>query len=433
MRILLCTDRYYPAISGVVTSVMTLKKYLEALGNEVKVLTLSDDMNSHVTEDVVYIGSFDANRIYPDVRIKHPVNREHINSLIRWKPDVIHCNTEFSTFFLAKHIYRACHCPMILTYHTDYEDYLHYLALSKKFGRRLLRRYVNYVSSYMTYIICPTGKTASQLVNYGVRSEIRTIPTGLDLERFTKKADEAELDRLRDRFNISRGLPTLVYVGRLGKEKNLTQIVDYLSGYSDKDFQFIIVGDGPDRREIEDQVRSSTIGSKTIFTGMIAQADIPLFYKIGDLFLSASQSETQGLTYIEAMAAGTPILCRKDKCLDGVVDDGVNSYLFETREEFCRKLEYFFLHRDIWPEISRAGPVPGCGQELQAAQVLLLLDLLAPADGPLPLDLADDLKLISQVQTVQKIVHHVREHKFLLHFQLDRSEILSLAIAVYHK
>ena len=208
MRILLCTDRYYPAISGVVTSVMTLKKYLEALGNEVKVLTLSDDMNSHVTEDVVYIGSFDANRIYPDVRIKHPVNREHINSLIRWKPDVIHCNTEFSTFFLAKHIYRACHCPMILTYHTDYEDYLHYLALSKKFGRRLLRRYVNYVSSYMTYIICPTGKTASQLVNYGVRSEIRTIPTGLDLERFTKEADEAELDRLRDRFNISRGLPS---------------------------------------------------------------------------------------------------------------------------------------------------------------------------------------------------------------------------------
>lgn len=351
MRILLCTDRYYPAISGVVTSVMTLKKYLEALGNEVKVLTLSDDMNSHATEDVVYIGSFDANRIYPDVRIKHPVNREHINSLIRWKPDVIHCNTEFSTFFLAKHIYRACHCPMILTYHTDYEDYLHYLALSKKFGRRLLRRYVNYVSSYMTYIICPTGKTASQLVNYGVRSEIRTIPTGLDLERFTKEADEAELDRLRDRFNIRMGLPTLVYVGRLGKEKNLTQIVDYLSGYSDKDFQFIIVGDGPDRREIEDQVRSSTIGSKTIFTGMIAQADIPLFYKIGDLFLSASQSETQGLTYIEAMAAGTPILCRKDKCLDGVVDDGVNSYLFETREEFCRKLEYFFLHRDIWPEI----------------------------------------------------------------------------------
>ena len=85
MKVLLCTDRYYPAISGVVTSVMTLKKYLEAAGDEVRVLTLSDTISSHVDGDIVYIGSFDADRIYPDVRIKHPVNREYIKTLIDWK------------------------------------------------------------------------------------------------------------------------------------------------------------------------------------------------------------------------------------------------------------------------------------------------------------------------------------------------------------
>ena len=353
MKVLLCTDRYYPAISGVVTSVMTLKKHLEASGDEVRVLTLSDTMTSHMGDDVVYIGSFDADRIYPDVRIKHPVNREFIQRLIDWRPDVIHCNTEFSTFFLAKHIYRACRCPMVLTYHTDYEDYVHYLALSRRFGRFLLKRYIGYVAGYMTYIISPTEKTAHQLTEYGIRTPIRIIPTGLDLERFLAPASEQALDEARGRYGIRTDVSTIVYVGRLGKEKNLDEIVDHLASYSDRNFQFVIVGDGPDRAEIQEHVKASGIADRTVFTGMIAQEDVPLFYKLGDLFVSASTSETQGLTYIEAMAAGTPLLCRKDKCLDGVVDDGVNGFLFESRDEFCSKLEHFFANRQLWPQLRR--------------------------------------------------------------------------------
>lgn len=353
MKVLLCTDRYFPAISGVVTSVMTLKKYLELLGHEVKVLTLSEDTTTHVNGDIVYIGSFDADKIYPDVRIKHPVNRAHIDRLINWRPDVIHCNTEFSTFFLAKHIYRACRCPMVLTYHTDYEDYVHYVALNKKFGRILLKHYISYVSGYMTYLICPTEKTARQITGYGIKTPLRIIPTGLDLERFLAVPDEEALDEIRQHYGISKDLKTIIYLGRLGKEKNIIQLVDYLGGYADKPFQFVIIGDGPDRREIEEHVNKSPISSKVIFTGMIEQERVPLFYKLGDIFISASTSETQGLTYIEAMAAGTPLLCRKDKCLDGVVDDGNNSYLFETKDEFKTKLEYYFTNPELHPEMSR--------------------------------------------------------------------------------
>ena len=322
MKILLCTDRYYPAISGVVTSVMTLKKYLEAAGHETRILTLSDTIASHVSGDIVYIGSFDAEKIYPDVRIKHPVNKAYLDSLIQWSPDIIHCHTEFSTFFLAKHIYRACRCPMVLTYHTDYEDYVHYVALSRKFGRKLVMHYIRYVCKYMTRVISPTEKTAEILRNYNIPSPIRVIPTGLDLERFTPVRKEEELDRIRNLHGIKKDVPTLIYVGRLGKEKNLTEIVDFLSRYEEKDFQFIIVGDGPDRAEIEAHVKNSRIASKTIFTGMIRQEEIGIYYQLGNLFLSASTSETQGLTYIEAMASGTPLLCRRDKCLDGVVEDG---------------------------------------------------------------------------------------------------------------
>ena len=242
---------------------------------------------------------------------------------------------------------------MVLTYHTDYEDYVHYVALSRKFGRKLVMHYIRYVCKYMTRVISPTEKTAEILRNYNIPSPIRVIPTGLDLERFTPVRKEEELDRIRNLHGIKKDVPTLIYVGRLGKEKNLTEIVDFLSRYEEKDFQFIIVGDGPDRAEIEAHVKNSRIASKTIFTGMIRQEEIGIYYQLGNLFLSASTSETQGLTYIEAMASGTPLLCRRDKCLDGVVEDGENSFLFESGDEFCTKIEYFFSHREEWPSLKK--------------------------------------------------------------------------------
>ena len=101
MKVLLAVDKYYPAINGVITSVKNLKEALERKGHEVKVLTLSESVSTHVKDNVIYIGSMSMDRIYPDIRIKHPVNRRYIQELIDWKPDVIHTNTEFSTYTLA--------------------------------------------------------------------------------------------------------------------------------------------------------------------------------------------------------------------------------------------------------------------------------------------------------------------------------------------
>ena len=325
-------------VNGVVTSVMTLRSQLIALGHEVKVLTLSDDMQSHITDDVVYIGSVDAKAIYPDVRIKRPVSRACIGGIIKWRPDVIHCNTEFSTFFLARPISRACHCPMVLTYHTNYEDYLHYVKLDMRFGARLLKMYLRHISKYMTRIISPTEKTASQLVGYGVRAPVRVIPTGLELESLTAPAEPSVLAGIRQKHGIMEDVTTFIFVGRLGREKNIEEVVDQLSDCTRDDFQFVIVGDGPDRESIERHARGSRIASRIIFTGMVPHSHIAPYYKLADAFISASTSETQGLTYIEAMAAGLTLLCRSDKCLEGVVEEGVNGFTFSDSSQFRERL-----------------------------------------------------------------------------------------------
>ena len=353
MRILMCADRYYPMVNGVVTSMMTLRRQLIAMGHEVRILTLSSDSASHISDDVVYIGSFDAKAIYPDIRIKHPVSRKYIGGIIDWKPDVIHCNNEFSTFFLAKPISRACRCPMVMTYHTNYEDYLHYVNLDTRFGSAMLKRYLRYVSSRMAYVISPTKKTAKVLADYGVKTEIRIIPTGLELDRFSAAVKKEEMDAIRQRLGLDAHRTTLVYVGRLGKEKNIEEVVDRLCACRQDNFQFVVVGDGPDRQQIMDHVKESGIADRVFFAGMVPQADIVPYYRLADIFVSASTSETQGLTYIEAMAAGLPLLCRKDQCLEGVIEDGSNGFVFSDGEEFGHKLEKLLSSTALREEFGR--------------------------------------------------------------------------------
>ena len=116
----------------------------------------------------------------------------------------------------------------------------------------------------------------------------------------------------------------------------------------------LLVGDGPYRESLEKRSREMQIENKVIFAGMAKPEKIVQFYKIGDIFVSASQSETQGLTYIEAMAAGVPIICKKDSCLDDVVINGENGFEYTTDDEFKEALSKLIESSDYRVKIGHA-------------------------------------------------------------------------------
>ena len=353
MKILLTCDRYFPAVNGVTTSVMNLKKALEAKGHEVKVVTLSESHSTKISKDVIYLGSHNAGYVYPDVRAKVHPQKATLKPILSWGPDVIHVNTEFSTFLYARKIAKRINTPMVLTYHTDYEDYVHYVHIPKLLGHPIIKQAVKFVTNRMEAVIAPTEKTKKLLESYRVKKRIDVIPTGLDLDRYKTPPTEEELDEIRARHGIKKDIFSIIFIGRMGKEKNIGLVIDYLSRYKDYDFQFIGVGDGPDLNEIKEQVAASDIKDKTIFTGMVAQEEVAKYYRLGDLFVSASQSETQGLTYIEALSAGIPILCKNDPCLDGVVEQGKNGWTFETEEEFRKYLDIIISDRNKAKEMGK--------------------------------------------------------------------------------
>lgn len=351
MKILITTDWYKPIVNGVVTSVLNLKKELEERGHEVRVLTLSRDYHSYEEDGVYYIKSVNLEKIYPNVRAVLPHREAYIQELIQWNPDVVHSQCEFMTFSYAVKISRKCNCPLLHTYHTIYEDYLHYLpgtffqytkgaALEKK----MVAKFSKAVLKKTQQVIAPTKKVEELLKNYEVSEPISVIPTGIDLKRFQEVLSKEERNRRREALGISQDSKVLVSIGRLAKEKNLEEILIYFRKLTKEEQTFklklLIVGDGPDRERLEGIAKTLQLQEKVLFTGMVTPEEVAQYYQLGDVFVCASNSETQGITYIEALASGIPALCRKDACLDSVITDGYNGFQYETYEFFKMHLQY---------------------------------------------------------------------------------------------
>ncbi len=366
MKILLTTDWYKPVVNGVVTSVINLKKELESRGHEVRVLTLSRSYESYAENGVYYIKSLNLEKIYPNARAVLPHMEPFVRELIWWNPDVVHSQCEFMTFSYALKISKKCQCPLIHTYHTVYEDYIHYLpgGLSNyKTGAKLERKAVacfsKMILSRTSQVIVPTKKVENILKKYGVGEPVSVMPTGVDLSRFKEPITLEEKNAVKKRLGIPLENKVLVSVGRLAKEKNLEELLEYFAKLvregNRKNLTFLIAGDGPDRERLEKLAEELGIKDQVVFTGMISPDKVAGYYKLGDVFVCASNSETQGITYIEALACGLPALCRRDDCLSQVVTDGYNGFQYENYAYFKIHLDYILEQEERRLEMGRRG------------------------------------------------------------------------------
>lgn len=348
MKILITTDAYDALVNGVAVSVKNLSAALRDAGNDVRILTLSQTRHSYQDGNVYYIGSMSL-KIYPDVRAAFVFHSSILNDIVDWRPDVIHSQSEFFTFTFARKLAHLLHIPIVHTYHTLYEYYTHYFCPSKILGRKIVSIGSRMICNHANVVVAPTLKTARILENYGVDSEIRVIPTGLDLGKFeVEKFKEAIL-------HIPEDAPVIVTLGRLAREKNIDFLIQQMQHprLREMGLHLVIVGDGPDRNRLETLVHQLQLQNTVHFTGMAAPENVARFYHLGNVFVSASSSETQGLTYIEAMACGLPLLCLEDPCLESVLISGHNGFYFKNADEFVRYCCELFESKHILKEMGQ--------------------------------------------------------------------------------
>ncbi len=352
MRILITTDCYTPMINGVVTSILNLEMELRKLGHEVKILCPSENFHCCENENVYRIGSVGIGKIYSGARAALRINLGNLQKLIDWKPDIIHSQSEFFSFLMAKKISAVVGCPIVHTYHTVYENYTHYFSPSITLGRKAVIKLTKQILQHTETVIAPSQKIKNMLKGYGVEQPIQVVPTGLKSEKFFQFVSDNKVSELKLKLGIPQGKKVLITVGRAAKEKNIDELIRYFKQLDMENTVFLIVGGGPYLDVLKKLVISEKISDKVIFTGTVSPDEINVYYKLGDVFLSATQSETQGLTYMEALASGLPAVCRKDECLNGVIIEGRNGGQYTDFKEFSELIETIMYNDEFYKTLS---------------------------------------------------------------------------------
>ena len=335
MKILITTDVFIK-VDGVSTSVRNLFYGLIELGHDVRLLTLSNDGKNHKDNTFYYVKSAPLDMVYKGIRMPLSYNNKYIKEIIKWKPDIIHSQCEVFTYQYALKIAKKTGAPIVHTYHTMYDDYVGYVIPFKRLGRWIIKKLTKVRLKEAGVLVVPTHKVEKALLDYGLKNEIQVIPSGISLEQHKERISPQERLEVRRSMGIMDDEVVLITLGRLAPEKNVDEVIKFFANECklDNKLRYMIVGDGPSKHELEMLVKELNLQDKIIFTGMVEPKEVHLFYQLGDIFVSSSTSETQGLTYVEAMANGLPLLCRYDDCLEGVLKEGENGYFYSDGQAF---------------------------------------------------------------------------------------------------
>lgn len=343
MNIGLFTDTYFPQVSGVATSIKTLKNELERRGNKVYIFTTTDP---HVEKDTYERNVFRFSSIpfisFSDRRIAFRGLFRAYEIAKELNLDIVHTQTEFSMGVIGKFVAKNLNIPCVHTYHTMYEDYLHYVANGKLLKPVHVKEATLAFCHNLSGVVAPSNRVLDTLTNYGVKSTMRIIPTGINVDKFTTKGK----DDIRKKYGISNDQPLMLSLSRLSFEKNISGLIALFPSILKQlpNTVLMIVGDGPSKDDLERQVKVSNLEQNVIFTGEINNELVNSYYQAADVFASTSSSESQGLTYIEAMASGLPVVVGATPYTNELLNRESLGATYNNNDEFISEVVNYLKH-----------------------------------------------------------------------------------------
>ena len=351
MKILIASDSY-KQINGVSNSVSLLVHGLREKGHEVKVLSLSENRKSYREGDDYYIASVDA-LIYPDMRLSMAVWDDLIEELVDWKPDIAHIQTEFSAKWLAMKVVKKCEIPYVMTSHTNYEEYFKSKKINGTLSRLIIQTFERIVYGKADTLIVPSYKIQELVEIYKVKCPVVVIPTGIELSNHPRIEEGKQ--ELLGQLGIKNNNKILVTVSRISKEKNIDELIAFMPALlkKDPDITLLIVGGGPHLEHLKKKVDSLGLHDNVRFTGMVPSEEVYKYYQLGNIFVSGSTFETQGLTYVEALANALPLVCREDKCLINIIEQGKNGFTYTDEAGFIEHILTILKDVDLQGSMSK--------------------------------------------------------------------------------
>jgi glycosyltransferase involved in cell wall biosynthesis len=335
----LFVDAFVPVKNGVVTSVVQLKEYLEHSGHHVYVFTASAK-NAPKVNNVFRFPSFGISKA-TEVRLAIVDFQKIYNIAKELKLDIIHTHSEFSLAYAAKKLAKKFNIPIIHTTHTLWEHYQHYIFKGLVFKWIKIKPIIRRFLKPYQYLIYPSKKAFTYFSPITrPDSKFRIIPNGIDSNKFISQSLPPELiESKRMELGFQKQDKIMIFVGRIGPEKRILELVTLLMPYLKEDplLKFIVVGDGGYLEKLKNLSAEHDLTKQIIFTGFIPWNQVNQYYLISDLFITLSVSEVMPMTMIEALLSGLAIACIKDDAYDRMIDHRVNGVTLKTDHEVVKQ------------------------------------------------------------------------------------------------
>lgn len=345
MKIAMMTNNYKPFIGGVPVSVEFLSEGLRALGHEVTVFAPTykeQQEEAHVVRYHTFLEGPAGGVAFPnpiDLRIEKEFKKQHF--------DLIHVHHPMLIGRTAVYLSKKYDIPLVFTYHTRYDQYLHYVPLVHMLEKnarekgsesrmltciheKIIPAYLRSFFRHCSHVFVPTEGLCGYLTGYHLMKEedISVLPTGIRRESF--HADEEAVAAVRELYDC-KDMPLFLSVSRMAHEKNVSFLLESIRRFKEqygKPFRVLLVGDGPNLADYQKLCDCYGL-SEVVFTGKLPNQQLPAYYHAADAFLFASKTETQGIVILEAFAGGTPVLAVRASGVSDLVVSGENGFLVE--------------------------------------------------------------------------------------------------------
>lgn len=369
MRVAMWSDSFYPYVSGVTKSVDTLRKTLIELGHEVDLYCPNYPGTVDHDRGIKRLPSFPAptNRNY---YVAIPSVPGLFGEVKRSSPDVIHSHSPFNLGKRGIDIGRKIGIPVVLTYHTMYNMYAHYVPVIGQKIPPVIESLALATCRECDLVITPTKTIQEYLLEKGLKTPCMAIPNGIDLSPFSK----TEPSRARQTYGIPEGVPLVVTSARLGKEKNLEVLLEAFAHSSKKVESFLLIaGDGPLKHHLKQLTADLGISRNVVFAGFVKPEFMPHIYAAGDVFLFTSLTDTQGLVILEAKASGLPAIAVAALGVKDMIRDGIDGYLCPNDPAaLAEKVVYLLTNQGEREAMSRNArkSAQSFSREAQASKIL---------------------------------------------------------------
>lgn len=335
MKILISADTYYPHVNGASYSAQRFAQGLAKAGHQVSVIAPSPTLfSAKETRNGVTVYGLPSLPIffYSGFRfVLSPVAASGVKKIMQEiKPDILHMEMHFAISSSALSVARKQGIPVVVTNHFMPENLVHYFPiprLCKKWLVALFWKDAARVYRKTDMVISPT-KTAEGVLERWLGSEKNMVlSNGVDMSHFHPGHDTA---LVKEKYRLPKK-PLLLYVGRLDKEKNIDAVIKAMAA-TKEDFHFVVAGKGANSKKLESLAFSLGQKDRVSFIGFVPDEFLPALYSSADCFINAGVAELQGMSVMEAMASGLPVLAARAVALPELVYDGQNGFLFDPKD-----------------------------------------------------------------------------------------------------